>query len=154
MLPSICKTVYGSVNGMAVSSVEEKPDSKIFRAGTVGGGKCGLINHPFDTHPCAERGRERVSAINSLILGLPGDKLTPGAASEAAFVCYWQELLWALVGSGSCWNTGMSQCAPTPVYLATRPESPVEVEKHQPCSPSTYWGGLLCQGYFFKVQHG
>lgn len=73
-----------------------------------------------------KRARERVSAINFLILGLPGDKLTPGAASEAAFVCYWQELLWALVGCRSCWNAGMSQSVPTPVYLATRPESPVE----------------------------
>lgn len=56
---------------------------------------------------------QRVSAINSLILGLPGDKLTPGIASEPAFVCYWQKPLWAVMGAGSCWNTGMSQCAPS-----------------------------------------
>jgi len=42
---------------MAISSVEKKPDSEIFRAGTVGGGKRGLVNHPFDTYPSADKGR-------------------------------------------------------------------------------------------------
>lgn len=44
---------------MDISSVEEKPDSKILGAGTVGGEKWGLINHPFDTHPCAEKGKRK-----------------------------------------------------------------------------------------------
>lgn len=96
----------------------------------------------FFCHLSLRRQGQRVSAINSL--GLPGEKLTPGTASEAAFFCYRQEPLWAVMGARSWQNTGTSQCAPTHVMrLASMPEFPVEVAKRQPCPPVACWGGLL-----------
>ncbi|NWU90993.1 TENS3 protein, partial [Upupa epops] len=75
---------------------------------------------------------QRVSAINSLILGLPGDKLTPCTASQSEFI-YWQDSLWVIMGAKRCWNTRQSQCTATSVMrLISRPESPVEVAKCQP----------------------
>lgn len=60
---------------------------------------------------------QRVSAVNCVSLWLPGDKLTPGIASEAAFGCYWQ----AIMGNWKLQNTGMYQYTPTSVmHLASR----------------------------------
>lgn len=47
----------GSVKGKAISSVEKKLDIEILKTVTMDGGKWGLVNHPFDTYPCADRGR-------------------------------------------------------------------------------------------------
>lgn len=119
-----------------------------------GWGKAGSGKSSFRYLPLCRQG-QRVSAINSLILGLPGDKLTPGAASEAAFVCCWQEALWAVMGARSCRSAGMSQRAPTlVVHLASRRESPVELAKRRPCSPSACWGGLLRQGCVLRGNTG